>query len=103
MITPRTPLKTQKDTAAVETQGKWTDLKVICNEHAVILKIACKHYEQVISPLRGKDNICAHLDEDHLQLYITVHETDSSAVGLQTDKIVVFLLVDEGEKNSSRG
>lgn len=49
MITPLTPLKTHnKDTTAVETQGnrrrEWADLKVICNEYAVILKTACKDY-----------------------------------------------------------
>lgn len=95
VITPQTPLKTHKHTTVVETQGnrrhEWTDLKwVICNEYALILTIACKHYEQVISPLRGKDKRCAHLDQDYLQLYNTVHEIDSGAVGMQTDKLLVF-------------
>lgn len=44
-----TPLKThKKDTAAVETQGNGrherADLRVICNEYAAILILACKDY-----------------------------------------------------------
>lgn len=39
--------------------------------------------------------MCTHLDPEYLQLYHTVHEAETSAVRLQRDKILVFLLVDE--------
>lgn len=44
--------------------------------------------------------MCTHLDQDYLQLYHTVHETETSAVRLQRDKILVFLLADEKKQQS---
>lgn len=55
-----TPHKTHtEDTAAVEKQGNRRGGRADCDEYAVILNRACKDYQQVISPLRGKDNRCA--------------------------------------------
>lgn len=74
-------IKTQrlwKHKATGDASG-WLWKWFVMNMHH--LKIACKELLSSYQPFkRNRQQMCTHLDQDYLQLYSTVHETDSSAV-----------------------